>query len=55
MYNCSFLSSGKPSAPVTDSVGRQVRLSKASTGSVVVGRANMLEPPQSWWAQGKRL
>ena len=37
-------SAGKPSAPVTLSVGPQVRLSKACTGSVVVGNASFGGP-----------
>jgi hypothetical protein len=41
-----------PSTPVTERVGRQVRLSSASTGSVVVGRVG---PPSAPQAQGKRF
>ena len=41
-----------PSTPVTESVGRQVRLSSASTGSVVVGSVG---PPSAPQAHGKRF
>ncbi len=43
---------GKPSTPVTDSVGFQVRLTSASTGSVVVGSVG---PPSAPHAHGKRF
>ena len=39
--------SGKPSTPVTLSVGRQVRLSSACTGSAVVGSARPPSAPQA--------
>src|SRR5437763_700677 len=45
-------SAGMPSTPVTESVGRQVRLTSASTGSVVVGK---VVPPSAPQAHGKRF
>ena len=45
-------SAGMPSTPVTESVGRQVRLSSTSTGSVVTGSTG---PPSAPQAQGMRL
>ena len=44
-------SGGRPSAPVTDSVGRQVRFSRACSGSVVMGST---KPPSAPQLQGKR-